>query len=108
VFSVGGSNQLMQTQFPPVELAFQKVMDTRPARPLNPPAPLTTQQSQQATLTGTTLMSYVQGQTIAFITGKRPMSQWSQFQSELQGKGSGSFVNIYSQAYNTYKAAHHA
>ncbi|HLY65365.1 MAG TPA: extracellular solute-binding protein [Chloroflexota bacterium] len=106
VFSVGGSTQLMQTQYPPAELAFQKIMDPRTPRPLNPPAPLTTLQSQQATTTGTTLMDYVQGQTISFITGKRPMSQWSQFQGELQGKGSASFLNIYSQAYNTYKAAH--
>jgi putative aldouronate transport system substrate-binding protein len=96
----------MQTQYPPQELAFQKIMDTRPPRLLNPPAPLTTLQSQQATTTGTTLMDYVQGQTVSFITGKRPMSQWSQFQSELQGKGSVSFVNIYAQAYNTYKTAH--
>ena len=42
-----------------------------------------------ATLAGTTLMDYVQSQTLQFILGKRPLSQWSQFQSELQGKGAG-------------------
>lgn len=105
VFSVGGSNQLMQTQYPPIELAFQKVMDTRTPQPLPPPAPLTTAQNQQATTTGTNLMDYVQGQTIDFITGKRPLSQWSQFQTELAGKGSASFLNIFTTAYDTYKKA---
>jgi putative aldouronate transport system substrate-binding protein len=106
VFSVGGSNQLMQTQYPPAELAFQKVMDARTPLPVNPPAPLTTLQSQTATTSGTSLMDYVQGQTIDFITGKRPLSQWSAFQSELQGKGSANFLNIFTTAYNTYKTAH--
>jgi putative aldouronate transport system substrate-binding protein len=106
VFSVGGSNQLMQTQFPPQELAFQKIMDTRTPLPVNPPAPLTTLQSQTASTSGTSLMDYVQSQTIGFITGKRPLSQWSQFQSELQGKGSANFLNIYTTAYNTYNTAH--
>src|SRR5262249_13278531 len=91
VFSVGGSPQLLDTQFPPNELAFQKVMDTRKPLPVNPPAPLTTLQSQQLTLTGTSLMSYVQQQTLQFITGKRPLSQWSQFQSELKTKNVGQF-----------------
>ena len=106
VFSVGGSNQLMQTQYPAAELAFQKIMDVRAPRPLNPPAPLTTLQSQTATTTGTTLMDYVAAQTIDFITGKRPISQWNSFQNELQSKGSSSFMNIFTTAYNTYNAAH--
>jgi putative aldouronate transport system substrate-binding protein len=106
VFSVGGSTQLMQTQYPPAELAFQKIMDTRTPLPVNPPAPLTTLQSQTATTTGTSLMDYVQSQTIGFITGKRPLSQWSAFQGELQGKGSANFLNIFTTAYNTYNSAH--
>ena len=106
VFSVGGSTQLMQTQYPPAELAFQKIMDARTPLPVNPPAPLTTLQSQTATTTGTSLMDYVQSQTVGFITGKRPLSQWSAFQSELQGKGSSNFLNIFTTAYTTYNSAH--
>jgi putative aldouronate transport system substrate-binding protein len=102
VFSYGGSTQLLDTQFPPQELAFQKVMDTRTPQPLPPPAPLSTLQSQQATLTGTSLMDYVQAQTLDFILGKRPLSQWSQFQSELAGKGTSSFLNTFNTAYQTY------
>jgi putative aldouronate transport system substrate-binding protein len=102
VFSYGGSTQLLDTQFPPAELAFQKVMDSRTPEPLPPPGPLSTLQNQQATLTGTSLMAYVQGQTLDFILGKRPLSQWSQFQSELAGKGTSSFLNIFNTAYQTY------
>lgn len=103
VFSVGGSTQLLDTQFPPNELAFQKVMDTRRPLPVNPPAPLTAMQQQQMTLTGTSLMSYVQQQTLQFITGKRPLSQWSQFQGELKTKNVDQFLNTFNTAYQTYK-----
>ena len=106
VFSVGGSNQLMNTQYPPAELAFQKIMDTRKPLPVNPPTPLTTLQQQTATTSGTSLMDYVQSQTVGFITGKRPLSQWGAFQNELKSKGSESFLNIFTTAYDTYKAAH--
>jgi putative aldouronate transport system substrate-binding protein len=102
VFSVGGSTQLLDTQFPPSELAFQKVMDTRTPLPVNPPAPLSTLQSQQMTLTGTTLMSYVQQQTLQFITGKRPLSQWSQFQGELKTKNVDQFLNTMNTAYQSF------
>jgi putative aldouronate transport system substrate-binding protein len=106
VFSVGGSNQLMDTQYPPAELAFQKIMDVRTPLPVNPPAPLTTLQQQTATTSGTSLMDYVQSQTVSFITGKRPLSQWGAFQNELTGKGSSNFLNIFTTAYNTYNSAH--
>ena len=102
VFAYGGSTQLLDTQFGSTELAFQKVMDARTPLPVNPPAPLTTLQSQQATLTGTTLMSYVQQQTLQLITGKRPLSQWSQFQGELKTKNVDQFLNIYNTAYQSY------
>jgi putative aldouronate transport system substrate-binding protein len=102
VFSYGGSTQLLDTQFGTAELAFQKVMDARTPLPVPPPAPLTTLQNQQMTLTGTSLMDYVQQQTLQFILGKRPLSQWSQFQTELQGKGTGQFLNTMNTAYQSY------
>jgi putative aldouronate transport system substrate-binding protein len=77
-------------------------MDTRTPQPLPPPAPLSTQQSQQVTLSGTSLMSYVQQQTLQFILGKRPLSQWGQFQSELSSKGTGSYLDTFNSAYQTY------
>jgi putative aldouronate transport system substrate-binding protein len=98
-----GSTQLLDTQFPAAELAFQKTMSSWATSPLPPPAPLTTQQNQQVTLTGTTLMSYVQQQTLQFILGKRPLSQWDSYVSELQTQGASTLVSTYNQAYTTYK-----
>ena len=101
-----GTTALLDTQFPPAELTFQKTMASWGPSPLAPPAPLTTTQQQQATLTGTTLMSTVQSQTLEFILGKRPLSQWDQYVSEVNSQGASQFLSIYNQAYTTYKQAH--
>jgi len=98
-----GSTQLLDTQFPPAELAFQKTMSSWATSPLPPPAPLTTEQNQQVTLTGTTLMDTVQSQTLQFILGKRPLSQWDSYVSELETQGASKLVSTYNQAYSTYK-----
>ena len=62
-----GSTALLDSQFPPAELEFQKGMASWGLSPLAPPAPLTTTQQQSATLTGNALMSTVQSQTLQFI-----------------------------------------
>jgi putative aldouronate transport system substrate-binding protein len=101
-----GSTQLLDSQFPAAELEFQKGMASWGLSPLAPPAPLTTTQQQSATLTGTALMATVQSQTLQFILGKRPLSQWDQYVSELNSQGAGRFVSTYNQAYSTYKQQH--
>jgi putative aldouronate transport system substrate-binding protein len=101
-----GSTQLLDSQFPPAELEFQKGMASWGLSPLAPPAPLTTTQQQSATLTGNALMSTVQSQTLQFILGKRPLSQWDQYVSELNSQGASKFVSTYNQAYSTYKQQH--
>jgi putative aldouronate transport system substrate-binding protein len=98
-----GTTQLLDTQFPAAELEFQKGMASWGISPLAPPAPLTTTQQQTATLTGTTLMDTVQSQTLQFILGKRPLSQWDQYVSELESQGASRFVSLYNQAHATYK-----
>jgi putative aldouronate transport system substrate-binding protein len=98
-----GSTQLLDTQFPPAELAFQKTMSSWSTSPLQPPGALTTEQNQQVTLSGTTLMDTVQSQTLQFILGKRPLSQWDSYVSELKTQGADQLASTYNQAYNTYK-----
>ncbi|HTU73429.1 MAG TPA: twin-arginine translocation signal domain-containing protein [Trebonia sp.] len=98
-----GSTQLLDTQFPPAELAFQKTMAAWTTSPVPPPAPLTTAQQQQVTLTGTTLMDTVQSQTLEFITGKRPMSQWDSYVSSLSSAGGTQLASTYNGAYQAYK-----
>jgi putative aldouronate transport system substrate-binding protein len=48
----------------------------------------------------------VQSQTLQFILGKRPLSQWDQYVSELNSQGASKFVSTYNQAYSTYKQQH--
>lgn len=102
VFAYGGSTAFLDSQFTPEELAFQKVMDQRQLQPLPPPAPLSAADQQQVTLFGQTLLDYVQQQSLAFITGKRPLSQWDAYVSELAGKNSTQLVSFVNNAYQTY------
>jgi putative aldouronate transport system substrate-binding protein len=106
VFAYGGSTALLNTQFPPEEQVFQKAMDTRRTLPLPPPAPLDAQDQQQTTLWGTTLLDYVNQQTLQFILGKRPLSQWDAYVSELRGKNMDQFVDVVNKAYQAYKQKH--
>jgi putative aldouronate transport system substrate-binding protein len=103
VFAYGGSTALLNTQFPPAELAFQKIMDQRQPQPLPPPAPLNTLEQQQATLWGTALMGHVQQQTLDFILGKRPLSDWNTYVSELNGMSANPFLDLYNNAYTRYQ-----
>jgi putative aldouronate transport system substrate-binding protein len=102
VFTYGGSTALLDTQFNPEELEFQKAMDQRTIQPLAPPAPLSAQAQQQVTLWGTTLLDYVQQQQLQFIQGTRPLSQWDTYVTELNGKNSGQLVNSINSAYQAY------
>lgn len=103
VFAYGGSTQLLDTQFPPAELAFQKVMDQRKPLPLPPPAPLNSTEQQQATLWGTALMDHVAQQTLDFITGKRPLSEWNAYVSELNGMNASQFLSMVNNAHDRYQ-----
>ncbi len=102
VFAYGGSTALLNTQFTPEELQFQKVMDARPVAPLAPPAPLSAAAQQQVTLWGTTLMDFVQQQELEFVTGKRPLAQWSQYTTQLQSNNSTQLVGQVNSAYQNY------
>lgn len=102
VFAYGGSTALLDTQFTPEELQFQRVMDARPVVPLAPPAPLTATVQQQVTLWGTTLLDFVQQQQLDFVYSKRPLSQWSQYTGELNSNNSGQLVSAVNSAYQSY------
>jgi putative aldouronate transport system substrate-binding protein len=106
VFAYGGSTVLLNSQFPPEEVAFQKTMDARRTLPLPPPAPLNAQDQQQTTLWGTTLLDYVNQQTLRFILGKRPLSEWDAYVSELKSKNSDRYVDIVNKAHQTYHSNH--
>ncbi|ACU72722.1 extracellular solute-binding protein family 1 [Catenulispora acidiphila DSM 44928] len=106
VFAYGGSTKLLDSQFPPEELEFQKVMDARKTLPLAPPAPLSSDDREQATLWTTSLKDYVDQETLKFILGKRPLSEWTAYVSELKGKNSDQYIKLVNQAYQDFKKNH--
>ncbi len=106
VFAYGGSTKLLDSQFPPEELAFQNVMNSRQTLPLPPPHPLSADDREQATLWETNLLDYVNQQTLQFILGRRPLSQWDQYVSELKGRNSDQYTDLINKAYQTYKQKH--
>jgi putative aldouronate transport system substrate-binding protein len=106
VFAYGGSTKFLNSQFPPEEQAFQKVMDGRKLLPVSPPAPLTADEQEQANLWGTPLKDYVTQQTLKFILGDRDLSQWDAFVGELKGKNGQQLVDLTNKAYQRFQRQH--
>ncbi len=106
VFAYGGSTKLLDSQFPQEELAFQNVMNSRQTIPLAPPHPLSADSREQATLWETNLKDYVNQQSLKFVLGQRPMSQWDQYVTELKGRNMDQYINLINQAYQDYKQKH--
>jgi putative aldouronate transport system substrate-binding protein len=105
-FAYGGSTDLLQSMFSPEEVAYQKAMASRPAQAVPPPAPFNADEQEQAALLGTPLNDYVGEQTLKFILGQRDLSQWSQYVSEIDGKGATKYVDLWNSAYQRYAKAH--
>ncbi|WP_433088047.1 extracellular solute-binding protein [Dactylosporangium sp. CA-052675] len=106
VFAYGGSTKLLNSQFPKEELAFQEVMNKRKNRPQPPPRPLNAEEREQATLWETALKDTVYQQTLKFVLGTRPLSEWSAYVGELKGKNMDKYVDMVNGAYERYKKAH--
>jgi len=103
VFSYGGSTDLLQSVMSPAELVFQKAMASKTAQALPPPAPLSESDQAQATLLETPLQDYVDQNTLRFILGQRPLSQFGAFVTELQGKGMNTYLAMKNKAYTDYQ-----
>lgn len=106
IFSYGGSTKLLDTQFPPDELAFQKVMNERKTLALPPPAPLSDEQQQQAQLWATNLQDYTTEQALGFVLGHRPLSQWNEYIGELKQRNMDDYLNLVTTAYRDFKKNH--
>ena len=45
-------------------------------------------------------------QTLKFILGQRPLSQWNAYVSELKGKNLTQYMDMVNNAYDRYKKSH--
>jgi putative aldouronate transport system substrate-binding protein len=105
VFAYGGKPELVQAFFSPEEQEFQKVMSARKPIAVPPPAPFTDEEREQATLWETGLKDYVFQQSLKFILGQRPLSEWDAYVNELKSKNMQQHVDLVNRAYERYKQA---
>lgn len=78
--------------------AFVESMSDKEELPLTPTAPLDEMQQEQVTLWQSALNDSVTQNTAAFIVGKRPMSEWDDWMTELKGLNVDQYVDTYNQA----------
>ncbi|MFF3855373.1 extracellular solute-binding protein [Micromonospora sp. NPDC002575] len=103
VFAYGGKLDLMQSFFSPEELEFQKVMNTRKPIDVPPPAPLTDAEREQVSLWETPLKDYVTQNTLKFILGQRPLTEWDAYVGELKAKNADQYIDLVNKAYERFK-----
>jgi putative aldouronate transport system substrate-binding protein len=106
VFAYGGSTQLLNSQFPAEEQAFQKVMTARKTLPVAPPYPFTSDEAEQANLQGTPLSDYVTQQSLKFILGDRDFGQWDAYVNELKGKNMQAYIDLVNKAQQRFQKNH--
>ncbi|MEU4551751.1 ABC transporter substrate-binding protein [Micromonospora violae] len=103
VFAYGGGPDLVRGFFSPEELEFQKVMDARKPREVNPPAPLTDEEREQVSLWETPLKDFVTQNTLKFALGQRPLSEWDAYVAELKAKNSDQYIDLVNKAYERFQ-----
>jgi len=106
VFAYGGSTKLLNSQFSKEEQQFQEEMNKRKPITLPPPHPLNVEEREQSTLWETGLKDTVYQQTLKFILGSRPLSEWDAYVAELKSKNMDKYVELHNGAYERYKKAH--
>ncbi|MFC6018295.1 extracellular solute-binding protein [Plantactinospora solaniradicis] len=106
VFAYGGSTKFLNTQFTEEEKKFQEVMAQRKLRPVDPAHPLTAEEREQTTLWATALKDHVNQQSLRFILGQRPLSDWDAYVAELKGKNMDQLIEAHNKAYERFKKEH--
>jgi putative aldouronate transport system substrate-binding protein len=106
VFAYGGSTELLESFFSAEEQTFQKEMTSRKTLAVPPPHPLNSDEREMATLWESGLKDYVTQQTLKFILGQRPLSEWDAYVGELKGKSMTSYIDLVNKSYERYKKDH--
>jgi putative aldouronate transport system substrate-binding protein len=103
VFAYGGSTAMLSSQFSAEEKVFQAEMSKRKIRPVPPGHPLSLAEREQVTLQEAALHDHVDQQTLKFILGQRPLSEWDAYLAELKGKNLAQYVDTLNKAYERFK-----
>jgi multiple sugar transport system substrate-binding protein/putative aldouronate transport system substrate-binding protein len=98
------SRALKVSYNPPAFVDYiNSVLSTRKPRAPFPPAPLNADELEQASLLATPLKDTVDTNTLKFILGERPMSQWDDYVNELKGKNLQTYLDLINGAYERFK-----
>ncbi len=97
-FVYGGTRELMTSYFTDEELAFQATLEGRTVNPLPPPAPFDEIENVEATLIATDLNTHVMSNTLEFILGTRPLSEWNAFVSEVEQLDANRYLEMVNTA----------
>jgi len=103
VFAYGGSKNMLNSQFSDEEKKFQDVMNTWTIRPVPPPHPFSPEEREQVTLWETAIKDHVNQQTLKFVLGQRPLTEWNAYVAELKGKNGDQYVDLANKAYERFK-----
>ncbi|PAZ11365.1 sugar ABC transporter substrate-binding protein [Streptomyces sp. SA15] len=103
VFTYGGSWALVSSNFSPDEKKFQDAMAQRTQLPIDPAHPLQSVEQEQATLWDTPLRDHVTQNTLKFALGKRPLSEWDAYVTELKAKNMDQLVDVHNKAHDRFK-----
>jgi putative aldouronate transport system substrate-binding protein len=69
-------------------------LEGRQVLPVPPPAPLNEDEQEQATFLRTPLTDHVMTETLRFILGERPFSDWDAFVGEVNNLGAQEYLEI--------------
>ena len=98
VFTYGGSWELVSSSFGPDEKTFQDAMAQREQLPVGPAHPLRSVEQEQAQLWDTPLRDHVTQNTLKFALGKRPLTEWDDYVTELKAKSMDRLVDLHNKA----------
>ncbi|MEU9270992.1 extracellular solute-binding protein [Streptomyces sp. NPDC048251] len=103
VFTYGGRWALVSSSFSPDEKKFQDAMAQREQLPIGPAHPLQSVEQEQASLWETPLRDHVTQNTLKFAMGKRPLSEWDDYVTELKAKSMDQLVGLHNKARERFK-----
>ncbi|WP_442819013.1 ABC transporter substrate-binding protein [Streptomyces sp. NBC_01235] len=103
VFTYGGSWALVSSSFGPDEKKFQDAMAQREQLPIDPAHPLQSVEQEQASLWDTPLRDHVTQNMLKFALGKRPLSEWGDYVTELKAKNMDQLVGLHNKARERFK-----
>lgn len=97
----GGSDDLVQGMLNDSLREWkQGMLAAKTPLPLTPAAPLTDLELERIATTQTAVIDHVRAETLRFILGDRPMSDWDAFTAEVEALGVQRIVDIHNEALN--------